>query len=400
MQIQKLKTHLAARQRGNKTGLVGSSISITPGSTGRAPAGIAGGSGREEAPSLEDAEYSLKQESTEFLTQLSQSLSDENDSLISLIRGTVNTLRELQGLPHNQPPRQRQSCAGETSTFHQNDQGEANDFVQVAPTSYETLSADLEGLLNGLSDLLTNPLFAPIEEVHVREEEIQRLREGWEKMEGRWHEAIVMMQGWRKRMLSGGDTVNVEELRVGLCLGEGLAPSPRSRASIKPALSERERSLIQGMEEGDEQNAGTGSPNVDDLLEEDDSVDELDTPVLHDLRSSEMFDVNVSSDKHHDGQLAERHANIEPQSKRCKRQVSFEAAAKENLDNSPDEPGDNGQIAQKDSTQPNQRPHPAKSARRQSPLSKSANPHLKVCLLIRRASKGCTAASLAGLTFH
>ena len=61
----------------------------------------------------------------------------------------------------------------------------------------------------------------PIDEVTTREEELVRLKDGWEMMEARWREAIVMMGGWRERMLNGGDTVNLEELKVGLTLGEG-----------------------------------------------------------------------------------------------------------------------------------------------------------------------------------
>lgn len=65
--------------------------------------------------------------------------------------------------------------------------------------------------LDQLQNILTNPSFVPIEEVEVREEEIIRLRQGWEKMEIRWREAVAMMDGWRRRIADDGTLVNMDE---------------------------------------------------------------------------------------------------------------------------------------------------------------------------------------------
>lgn len=220
VQIQRLKSHLTSQQRGSRTGLVGASITITPGNNG------AGGSGRgftcatareEGAPGLADPEYSLKQETTEFLTQLSQSLSDENDALIEMIRRTVETLREIGGITAKQ-----QSHGGGGGLGMEGEQKAQMELVQALPTSYEELAGELNGVLEHLKTILTDPNFVSIEEVEVREDEIARLRDGWVKMEARWREAVAMMDGWRKRMLSGGDTVNLDELKAGLVLGAGL----------------------------------------------------------------------------------------------------------------------------------------------------------------------------------
>lgn len=223
LQLQKLKTHLASHQRGsNKGGVVAPSIMITPGSSGRSKSlGASKDKDKEtgQGPSVQDVEYSLTQETTEFLTQLSQSLSDENDSLIALVRGTLSALRGLMGMPHNQSQVSRDGYQ-HTHSPHADDIQEES--LQVLPTSIDLLGSDLESLLTRLRDLLTNPTFAPVEEVHVRDEEIHRLREGWQLMEGRWREAVGMMQGWRKRMLDSGDTVNLDDLKMGLNLGEGM----------------------------------------------------------------------------------------------------------------------------------------------------------------------------------
>ena len=170
----------------------------------------------EDGPGIDDPQYSLRQETTEFLTQLSQSLSDENDNLIGLVRGTLSILRELQGLPEGaQRPEEEQSEG-------QNSNGLEKSMVQALPTSYEALATDMDAVLENLRSLLSNPNFVSVDEVEARDEEIARLRCGWEKMEARWKEAIVMMEGWRKRIVKGGDTIRLEELKRGLGLGDGL----------------------------------------------------------------------------------------------------------------------------------------------------------------------------------
>ncbi|EON67201.1 hypothetical protein W97_06454 [Coniosporium apollinis CBS 100218] len=232
VQIQRLKGHLTMQQRGNRAGLVGASITITPGVTG-----MGAGSGREEeagkaSVGTEDPAYSLRQETTEFLTQLGQSLSDENDALIGLVRGAVVTLKELQGIPEAGTREQTvESTAGADGI---NGGGE---MLCALPTSYDALAADLGGVLENLKMLLTNPNFVPLDEVAVREEEIARLRHGWEKMEARWKEAVGMMQSWQERMRSGGDTVTLHDLNLGL----GLDEEPKSASAVQGEVEEVSR---------------------------------------------------------------------------------------------------------------------------------------------------------------
>jgi hypothetical protein len=208
VQIQRLKSHLTTQQRGNKTGLVGASITINPGVVGL------GGSTntiRDDGPDLEDPSYSLKQETTEFLTQLSQSLSDENDSLIGLVRSTLVTLRELQGMPEMNA----QEDADGLSVIGEDDEDAQQGMMHALPTSYETLASDTDTVLDNLKNLLTNPNFVSVDEVESREEEIHRLRAGWEKMEARLRESFKLMDSWRKRMTKG-DTINLDEITRGL----------------------------------------------------------------------------------------------------------------------------------------------------------------------------------------
>ncbi|KAF2857130.1 hypothetical protein K470DRAFT_208200, partial [Piedraia hortae CBS 480.64] len=149
---------------------------------------ITGGTAKttQPLPDVHSAEYSLKQETTEFLTQLSQSLSEENDSLMRAVRNALVTTRELLGVA-----------------------------VVPQPSEHTTLEAELEQSLSELKVMLSNPNFVTLDEVEVRDEEIARLREGWEKMEARWRDVVAMMDGWRKKV-GTGDTIKLEDLRLGM----------------------------------------------------------------------------------------------------------------------------------------------------------------------------------------
>lgn len=209
-EIQRLKRHLEGRRgRDGNGGQVGVVV-VTPGAS-KGTQGLRSG---DVAADLESSAYSLKQETTEFLTQLSQGLSDENDALISLVRGTLATLRTLQGLP-----------TGETHGLEMNgniEGTEAANGLMAGPPSYEALATSTDEVLEHLRGLLTNPSFVPLEEVEIREDEIHRLREGWERMAARWKEAVALMDGWKKRMVDTGDTINLDDLKMGMDLGSEI----------------------------------------------------------------------------------------------------------------------------------------------------------------------------------
>ncbi|KAK2000195.1 hypothetical protein LX36DRAFT_603644, partial [Colletotrichum falcatum] len=167
---------------------------------------VVAGEGEEKAPprrqgkagsSTEDSSYDLRSETNEFLTDLARGLSEENEALLDLVRRTTKNLREMSG------------CDVRES------QGDG--YAVALPTA-EDMASELDAILQHLRSILTNPSFAPIEEVEVREEEIARLRAGWVKMENRWQEAVHLIDGWRRRMVVDGKSVNMEELKMGLRL--------------------------------------------------------------------------------------------------------------------------------------------------------------------------------------
>ncbi|PGH14559.1 hypothetical protein AJ80_05879 [Polytolypa hystricis UAMH7299] len=228
IEMQKLKAHLTDRQRGKRDGVGVTTITITPTPKLGLRRPLDGGDG------VSSPGYSLRQESTEFLTHLCQTLSDENDVLISIVQSSIQTLRSLQGLPD--PDSQDTELTDETG-----DNGHIphDSVLQASESSapyYETLSSQMGAVLDQLGLLLTNPSFVPLEEVEIRDNEIHRLREGWEKMEERWREAVAMMDGWHKRIAEGGDSVNIDELKQGIGLGLDTPPITGTDDTVPAAL--------------------------------------------------------------------------------------------------------------------------------------------------------------------
>lgn len=138
----------------------------------------------------------LSTETKGSLTELSLKLSEENEALMLMIHRAVSQLRAMSG-------------------YKGEGRGDAQD---VKGPSLEDLAIEVDAIVRHMRNILTNPSFVPIEEVVVREEEIQRLKAGWIKMETRWKEAVQLLDGWRRRMAETGKPVCDEELKMGLRL--------------------------------------------------------------------------------------------------------------------------------------------------------------------------------------
>lgn len=304
VQIQKLKSHLTSQQRGNKTGLVGASITINPGNMGL---GGATSSTHDDAPDLDDPEYSLKQETTEFLTQLSQSLSDENDNLIGLVRSTLLTLKELQGMPDQS----NREDGDDQSVMDEEDDSTPQGVFQAVPTNYEALASDMETVLDNLKNLLTNPNFVAVDEVEMREEEIHRLRAGWEKMEARLREAFTLMDSWRQRM-HNGDTINLDELKMGLGLGMGPETDDTEEMSI----------VEEAEEKVDEEDASSVfDEELEEVEEQQEQTSPTPEPVVERTTNSDIFNMKLQPKT---TALRETNGNKSPS--RSPRKVAFSAS--------------------------------------------------------------------------
>ena len=290
-EMARLKKHLEGRRGRDGTSSQVGVVVVNPGSDKMGQTHKPG----EVDLDLDSPDYSLKQETTEFLTQLSQGLSDENDALIGLVRGTLATLRSLQGLPIDEA-----KAVDAMGGF----QGTCNEHgVMIGPLNFDALATSTDEVLEHLRGLLTNPSFVPLEEVEFREEEIHRLREGWEMMAMRWKEAVSLMGGWKKRMMDEGDTIKLEDLKVGLKLGSGMPSAEEARQSpLKAGDAERI------------------SVALDDLKEPQDDIDS----VCIEAGTEDVEVDNTEFDvKGPEGILEERSANSRPMPSPQKETVSI-----------------------------------------------------------------------------
>ncbi|KAL8671544.1 MAG: hypothetical protein Q9168_003951 [Polycauliona sp. 1 TL-2023] len=302
-ELARLKRHLEGRRgREGNGGQIGVTV-ITPGISKPPPGSKSVGNHVDVASS----QYNLRQETTEFLTQLSQGLSDENDALISLVRETLSSLRHLQGLPLDPVLQPRNFSDTSTSEF--------TNAIVAAPPSYQALASSTEEVMGSLHSLLTNPSFVPLEEVQIRDDEILKLRGGWVKMEARWREAVTLMDGWRKRMEHTGDTINLDDLQMGMNLGAGLpeAPSPSEKLNLPSPEQDVPNGDVTVMEDSREEESGITLPNGGDI------DDDLYGGDGNDSADQESPDSNI---------LRQRSGNARPS--QIPRKVAFPDIAEEN----------------------------------------------------------------------
>ncbi|KAL2887441.1 Afadin- and alpha -actinin-Binding protein [Ceratocystis lukuohia] len=200
-QIDALKRQFGETNRTRGTGKTGAVtvISVTGEIGEEAPKGPSNAI-NSASPTDATSASALRNETNEFLADLAKDLRQENAAILGLITRTRDCLVEMTRWekPEAVIP--------------------LSESVVATQLNCEELDGDLEGVLEHLRTILTNPSFVPIEEVEVREDEISRLREGWERMETRWREAVHLIDGWRRRMATSGRPINEEELKMGLRL--------------------------------------------------------------------------------------------------------------------------------------------------------------------------------------
>ncbi|KAG5945097.1 hypothetical protein E4U59_006381 [Claviceps monticola] len=173
-----------------------------------------------------DADPALRLMEDETVLGLARRLTEENDNMTELMQDTMQQLRDMSG------------WAADTSS---------DQHVRKQPL-LEDMVAELDAVMDHMRVILTNPSFVPIEEVVAREEEINRLKAGWVKMENRWKEAVHLMDGWRKRMAVSGKPVCDEELQMGIRLSpirvqdmnKGSRPTEDHGLSVVKEESEEE----------------------------------------------------------------------------------------------------------------------------------------------------------------
>ncbi|KAG6107564.1 hypothetical protein E4U14_004100 [Claviceps sp. LM454 group G7] len=173
-----------------------------------------------------DANCALRVMENETILGLARRLTEENDNVTGLMQDTMEQLRDMSGWTADR---------------------KSDEHVRKPPV-LEDMVTELDAVMDHMRVILTNPSFVPIEEVVAREEEINRLKAGWVKMENRWKEAVHLMDGWRKRMAVSGKPVCDEELQMGIRLSpirvqdmdEGSRPTEGHGLSVVKEESEEE----------------------------------------------------------------------------------------------------------------------------------------------------------------
>jgi hypothetical protein len=206
VELEKLKSHLSGMQRGKREASGIKINTINP-----QPSQSRDGNGTQDVNSTG---WSLEKETNDFLAAIVNETSTENVALRGLLTSTMQTLRDLTGIDEQEDyrkeigiPRQYQNSADSDS---------------IIPCSI--LERQMRTILSHCQSILKDPSYVPIEEVQLREEEIIKLRIGWEKMAGRWKEAVTMMNGWRQKVLDGTE-MDVGDLSD-LSFGRSVAVLP------------------------------------------------------------------------------------------------------------------------------------------------------------------------------
>jgi Afadin- and alpha -actinin-Binding len=213
VELEKLKSHLASMQRGKREAS-GMKVNVIN------PQAFLTKDNR-NGQDTNTTDWSLEKETNDFLAAIVNETSTENVSLRNIVTETMEALRDLTGL-HQDNAEMEEDPIGVPGQYRPSRQHRSETDAIV---SCETLAAQMTAILEHCRTILKDPSFVPIEEVQIREEEIIKLRIGWEKMANRWKEAVTMMDNWRKRMLDGKQTFDVQELSS-LEFGRSVAVMP------------------------------------------------------------------------------------------------------------------------------------------------------------------------------
>lgn len=216
MELDKLKNHLSGVNRGKKEPVVKPKCNTM--NNHKLIVRNASGGYENGAPK----EWSLESEDNDFLAAVVNETTTENVALRKIVGDSLAYLKTLTGLDEHAQEKaaapdltSMDNAIGipgqyrdrEKDLYNSTDSAQSDSIVPV-----QSLASSMSQVLAHCQTILRDPSFVPIEEVQVRDEEIAKLRAGWEKMADRWKEAVTMMSQWRQKMMSDGqDHFSAEE---------------------------------------------------------------------------------------------------------------------------------------------------------------------------------------------
>ena len=260
-EVEKLKGHIMGLQRGKReaTGMKINVINPLP----RNAKEQEQGAGQDASGD----DFNLEQETNDFLAALVNETSTENVVLRNVVDSTITTLKELTGLTSEEGVEEEADVIGIPGQYRKSRQQAQQRSQEAALVSCESLAANMTAVLEHCQSILKDPSFVPIEELHIRDEEIIKLREGWEKMAGRWKEAVTLMDTWRRRMLEDGKLVRIDDL-TNLGFGRSIATLPNGQ----PVLGQEQDELSSMLFNDSRSEANRSS------LDAEDDVKDLEMP--------------------------------------------------------------------------------------------------------------------------
>ncbi|KAF8540719.1 Afadin and alpha-actinin-binding-domain-containing protein [Trichophaea hybrida] len=186
MQIQKMKERLLDTRRGTRP--TASTIVITG---AQQPSRSTMREYNDAGEAIGSSLNPLTDETVDFLTTLSQTLADENDSILALLRQCLSTLKAVQGLPDDDHNPQTEE-----------EVEDAVNPVVAPPANFESLSLELDTVMGSLQEMLNQPNYVPVEDLAEKEEEIAILKRRNEVLEEEWKKAIDLVDGWNKSLVA------------------------------------------------------------------------------------------------------------------------------------------------------------------------------------------------------
>lgn len=216
VELEKLKHHLNSLNRGKKEpALAGTKGTVSS---------MQQRSASQPVSSQQDPNatgWCLENENNEFLAAVVNETSTENVALRKIVEDSMRYLKVLSGM-EEEPVKPKEVVAiGIPGQYR--DRSASNVPESLIPV--QQLATTMSDVLAHVQTVLRDPSFVPIEEVQSRDEEIVKLKEGWEKMADRWKEAVSMMTQWRQNVM------NEDEPIVGLHSQYEVEPVSFSRAT-------------------------------------------------------------------------------------------------------------------------------------------------------------------------
>jgi len=234
VELEKLKTHLNGLNRGKKESAAGgmkiNTINIRQKSSS--------GNGRNSQDNNE-SQWTLENETNDFLAAVVNETSTENVALRKIVADSMRYLRTLTGLEDQQHGTQKpiadiDNAIGIPGHYRDRSNDKCSNTSQSQSLiPIQSLASSMSEVLSHCHAILRDPSFVPIEEVQARDEEIAKLRTGWEKMADRWKEAVTMMSQWKQKMLNDQDPSYISNVEMqDDFVAEGLSRIPAFGRSV------------------------------------------------------------------------------------------------------------------------------------------------------------------------